>query len=205
MVGVRVNHMTPRYRQRCGAGGSNGQTVNVDLSADFEANCTAATLFGYVADLGSYPRWFVVVHRAQFLDVDIQPGNGHVNAAPSSETGLAVGGVTDPGGTPVAADPPAWTVDLRGRFGPMARSKRLRMIRTVFEPDTRVRFERSERDGRQHAAWVLDATVSPTTTGSRLHVDLHYGGQFGGSLLRRMLADEIERARPRLAELVASG
>lgn len=182
----------------------------MDLSADFDASCSAPTLFGYVADLGSYPRWFAVVHRAQFIDVDIHPGNGDATPATASPTGTNPGHHEphrpgDPTRNPAGVNPPAWTVDLRGRLGPMARSKRLRMIRTVFEPDTRVRFERSERDGRQHAAWVLDATVSPTATGSHLHVDLHYGGQFGGALLRRMLTDEIERARPKLAELVASG
>jgi hypothetical protein len=29
---------------------------------------------------------------------------------------------------------------------------------------------------------------------------LHYGGSFGGSLLERMIRDEIERCRPRLLE-----
>lgn len=157
----------------------------MDLTADFDADCPPGVLFGYVADLGSYPRWFEVVHRAALeIDlVDVTPTNG--------------------GG-------PAWSVDLRGRLGPMARSKRLRMVRSVCdEPAGRVRFERQELDGRQHSAWVLDARVEEVgagsrLTGSRLTVDLHYGGQFGGTLLRRMLSEEIERSRPRLAALVAA-
>ena len=55
---------------------------------------------------------------------------------------------------------PAWSVDLRGRLGPFARAKRLRMVRTVHEPDHHARFERVEHDGRQHSPWVLDATVA---------------------------------------------
>jgi hypothetical protein len=103
----------------------------------------------------------------------------------------------------VPQDEGQWLVDLRGRLGPMARSKRLRMVRTVCSEPVRVRFERAELDGRNHSAWVLDATVAATDVGARLTVDLHYGGSFGGALLRRMLLDEIEQARPRLAALVA--
>jgi hypothetical protein len=85
----------------------------------------------------------------------------------------------------------------------MARSKRLRMVRTLNEPPRRVRFERVETDGRRHADWMLDATVTPEGNGARLDVHLHYSGTFGGVLLGRMLEEEIERARPRLAELAA--
>lgn len=155
----------------------------VDVTADFAADCEPAVLFAHVADLDRYPAWLGIVHRAVVdplhMDLDV-----HRDGA--------------------ADNPPAWTVDLRGRLGPMARSKRLRMVRTVFDAPTRVRFERAELDGRNHSAWVLDARVDATATGSQLTVDLHYGGTFGGALLRRMLVDEIERSRPRLAELVAA-
>lgn len=158
----------------------------VDVTADFAADCDPGVLFAHVADLDRYPAWLGIVHRAVVdplhMDVDVQPD------------------VSASGGGDGA---PVWTVDLRGRLGPMARSKRLRMVRTVFDPPHRVRFERAELDGRNHSAWVLDARVEPTATGSQLTVDLHYGGTFGGALLRRMLVDEIERSRPRLAELVA--
>lgn len=144
------------------------------------------TLFGFVADLSVYPTWLAMVHRAEPLG----PGPLHL--------GLDV--------TPDAGEtPPAWSVDLRGRLGPMARSKRLRMVRSVYDPSTRVRFERREVDGRSHAPWVLDAVVEGLPDGARLTVHLHYGGTFGGALLRRMLVDEIERARPVLADLVVAG
>jgi hypothetical protein len=92
----------------------------------------------------------------------------------------------------------AWLVDLRGRLGPFARSKRLRMVRTRYEPDRAVRFERDERDGRSHSPWILDATVEPLGDGSRLTMHLHYGGGLFGPVVERLLREEIERSRPRL-------
>lgn len=99
---------------------------------------------------------------------------------------------------------PAWSVELRGRIGPLARSKRLRMERTVHEPDRRVRFERRELDGREHSPWVLEALVtSHDPAASELEMHLHYGGTFGGALVESLLRDEIEASRPRLGALVA--
>src|SRR5258706_11346419 len=70
----------------------------------------------------------------------------------------------------------AWLVDLRGRVGPFARSKRLRMRRTTYRADEVAVFEREERDGRQHSAWILRADVTALERGSRLTMNLHYGG-----------------------------
>lgn len=92
-----------------------------------------------------------------------------------------------------------WDVELRGRVGPLARSKRLRMARTVHEVPSRVVFERSEA-GR--SPWTLTATVEPTAEGSRLTMSLHYGGALWGPVLDRLLADEVTRARPRLVALL---
>jgi hypothetical protein len=102
-------------------------------------------------------------------------------------------------------DTDAWTVDLRGRLGPFARSKRLHMVRTVLDEPKRVRFERQERDGKSHSPWVLEASVEPVASGdaSRLVMHLHYGGSLWGPVLEHMLGDEIERSKPRLIELVA--
>jgi hypothetical protein len=96
----------------------------------------------------------------------------------------------------------AWLVDLRGRLGPFARSKRLRMVRSRHEAPTAVRFERDERDGRSHSPWVLDASVVPFADGSRLTMHLHYGGGLFGPVLEPLLRDEIARSRPRLLELL---
>jgi len=146
----------------------------VDVTSSLDAPCSADELFAAVDELSMYPAWLSIVPKAVATDE-------------------AAG---DPG--------PAWLVDLRGRLGPLARSKRLRMVRTAHESPTHVRFERHELDGRSHSAWVLDGTVEATDDGSRLTMHLHYGGSFGGSLLERMLRDEIEQSRPRLLSYVQS-
>jgi hypothetical protein len=96
-----------------------------------------------------------------------------------------------------------WLVDLRGRVGPFARSKRLRMRRTALRPDELAVFERDERDGREHSAWVLRAEVAAAEGGSRLTMGLHYGGGLWGSVLEGMLRKEIDASRARLLELVS--
>jgi hypothetical protein len=166
----------------------------VDLRAELDAACTPEVLFAQVADLDTYPGWLTIVSRTAEVEV-----HHDTSTDPAADPGTD-GGV---GGEP---SPAAWLVDLRGRLGPIARSKRLRMVRTVSEPNRRVRFERRELDGRNHAAWVLEASIDAHevpggAVHSRLTVDLHYGGTFGGALLRRMLDEEIERSRPRLSEL----
>jgi hypothetical protein len=93
----------------------------------------------------------------------------------------------------------SWNVELRGKVGPFARSKRLRMKRTTAEPGRRAVFERCEQDGRTHSPWVLTATIEATASGSRLTMHLHYGGSlFTGGVLEKMLADQILRGRERL-------
>jgi hypothetical protein len=97
----------------------------------------------------------------------------------------------------------AWLVDLRGRLGPLARSKRLRMERVILDPDHRAVFRRGERDARHHAEWVLRATVEAAGDGSRLLMELHYGGALWGPVLERLLRDEIDASRARLLALVS--
>ena len=142
----------------------------MEVVASLEAPCEPAALFPYVDDLAEYPEWLDIVPRAEVVDAH----------------------ACDPG--------PAWSVDLRGRLGPFARAKRLRMVRTAHEPDHHVRFERVERDGRDHPPWVLDAAISSIEGGSVLTMRLHYGGRLWIPALDRLLADEIERSRPRLLE-----
>ena len=93
----------------------------------------------------------------------------------------------------------AWLVELRGKVGPFARSKRLRMVQSICESPNIVKFERRETDGRKHSPWVLTAHVGATSVGSVLTVDLHYGGTlFNGGVLERLLADQIVQGRERL-------
>ncbi len=149
----------------------------MDLRASLEADCTPARLFDWVGSLDTYDRWLEIVPRTSSTD--------------------AVDG--DPG--------PAWHVTLRGRLGPLARSKRLRMVRTEHVAPTgdtpgRAVFERRETDGRDHATWRLAATVDAVGDASRLVMDLHYGGSLWVPLLDRLLAGEIEESRRRLRVLV---
>ena len=146
----------------------------MDLNVDFDAPCSAPDLFRWVDDLVRYPAWMPLVHRAE-VEVDT---------------------------------PAVWIVELRARVGPLSRSKRLRMVRTVSDGPHRARFERDEADGRRHAAWVLDAQVTATSggssTGSRLTMQLHYGGAlWTGGLLERVLTDQIEQGKDKLLALIA--
>ena len=100
----------------------------------------------------------------------------------------------------VPADDGSWTIDLRGRLGPFARTKRLRMVRTSTDEPALVVFEREERDGRDHSPWVLRASLEPAGTGTRLTMRLHYGGSLFGPVLERLLGDTIERSRPKLLD-----
>lgn len=166
----------PEEPGRPGCGGGTGTIAAVDVTATLAADVTTDTLFDVVQDLGTYPSWLDIVPRTEPVPAD--PG--------------------DPG--------PAWSVDLRGQMGPLRRSKRLRMVRTRCERPTGVRFERRELDGRAHSPWVLDVRVRDRDgAGSELVMGLHYGGSLWVPLLDRVLADEIERSRPRLLRMVGDG
>lgn len=152
----------------------------MDISADLEAACEPADMYRWTSSLDRYPEWLGIVARAEPI--------------PNSE---------DPGAGGSGGDSPerAWAVELRARIGPLARSKRLRMVRTV-DTERHVRFERREVDGRQHSQWRLDARIDPIERGCRLRMDLHYGGSFGGGLVERLLAEEIRSSKGRLQRLV---
>ena len=147
----------------------------MDVTATLDAECRPDELFAWVGSLDTYDRWLDIVPR--------------VDPAP-----------------PAADDPgPAWFVILRGRLGPLARSKRIRMVRTTYEPPALAVFERRELDGREHAAWILRARVGGDGERSALRMELHYGGSLWAPLLDRLLTNEIESSRARLRALVAGG
>lgn len=110
--------------------------------------------------------------------------------------------VADDESTPT--DKPAWTVTLRAKIGPFARSKRLRMERTTHEPLSMVRFERAERDGRDHSAWTLDARVSPTEAGSNVVMTLDYGGGLWTGVLGGVLEAQVATARENLRTMATT-
>ncbi len=154
-----------------------GRLVGVDVIATLDAACPVERFGPWIRDLARYPDWLSIVPRAE------------PEAAPADDAAAERDGH------------PAWAVELRATLGPLARSKRLRMVRTVDDPD-HVRFERWELDGRDHSPWVLDARIEPVESGSRLTMLLHYGGTFGTGLLEKLLRDEIESSKPRLRALV---
>ena len=114
--------------------------------------------------------------------------------------GLVHSAVVEPG------DRSAWDVELRARLGPLARSKRLRMVRTMRDVEAyRVVFERDQADGRNHSPWVLDASIIEHGGLSKLTMRLHYGGKlWTGGALERVLAEQITSGRERLRQLVAT-
>lgn len=144
----------------------------MDVTETLDVAAPPEALFSWVETLDRYPDWLDIVTRAE--------------AAPAADG--------DPG--------PAWLIDLKGRLGPLSRAKRLRMVRTEHSAPTRAVFERREVDGRAHSPWVLDATVDVVGDGARLTMRLHYGGGLWGPVLERMLRDEVEHSRPRLAAAV---
>jgi hypothetical protein len=150
----------------------------MEITRELIVPANAERTFGFVDDLGEYPSWLRMVHAAIPTDEPDQPG---------TRTG-----------------PPAWIVELRAQVGPFARSKRLRMVRSVHEPTNRVRFERAERDGRAHAPWTLEVELAPAASPSstRLTMRLHYGGRlFTGAVLQRVLDDEIEQGSRELVRI----
>jgi Polyketide cyclase / dehydrase and lipid transport len=144
----------------------------MDVRAEMTTSASPEAVFAQMATLDTYPGWLEIVSRAKDT---------------SSDTG-------DPG--------PAWLVDLRAQLGPLRRSKRLRMVRTELDEPNRVRFVRRELDGRSHSLWSLTVDVGEHVDGSSVAVHLHYGGSLWIPLLDRILADEIQRSKPRLAALV---
>lgn len=114
--------------------------------------------------------------------------------------GLVHSAVAEPG------DAPVWDVELRARLGPLARSKRLRMVRTVRDTEAfTVQFERDQADGRNHSPWVLRAVIVERDGASTLTMHLHYGGSlWTGGALERVLAEQITSGRERLLQLVAT-
>jgi carbon monoxide dehydrogenase subunit G len=92
-------------------------------------------------------------------------------------------------------DSTTWNVELRAKVGPFARSKRLRMTKTVDEP-SRIVFERREVDGKSHAPWLLSVTLQPRGNETLVSVQLEYQGTlWTGGLLDKVLRDHIAVAK----------
>lgn len=108
-----------------------------------------------------------------------------------------------------ADERPVWNVELRARIGPFARTKRLRMVRTVMEvgPDrTDLVFTRREDGARDYSDWTLSVSVDDVGVDScRVSLRLHYGGSlWTPGPLERVLADQVLVGRERLSRVVAT-
>ena len=149
------------------------------MDQQFSAELTTGPerVYPLVADLTRYPEFLDIVHRVE------------------------------PDPATAASEPPAWLVTLRAKIGPFARSKRLRMVRTVADEGRQARFERAETDGRSHSAWVLEATVAPSGDsdgGSTLTMRLAYSGGLWSSALDGLLRSQVDRAAAKLDTLAAT-
>ncbi len=142
----------------------------MDLAETLLTGADVTELYDFVSDLGNYPDWLGLVAR---VDPEPEP-------------------TRDPRGS--------WIVELRGRIGPFARSKRLRMVRTEAVRPDRVRYERVEIDDREHAPWQLTAQIEATDGGARLSMRLHYGGTRFAPVLEPILREEIRKGRRLLSE-----
>ena len=95
-----------------------------------------------------------------------------------------------------------WSVELRAKVGVFARSKKLRMRRTMNEENIIV-FERDEDDGRQHSPWVMRVSLSPSATGTNVTIDLSYGGSlWTAGILDRVLALQVDAGKAGLVRAV---
>lgn len=149
----------------------------VDLDGTAHLSSSCAQAYRLIADLATYPEWLGIVRRAETA------------AAHPDDAG------------------PAWTVELGARIGPLWRTKRVRMVRTVADEPAGVRFERVEHDGRSHSAWVLGGSLTGDGDGPgcRLDMHLHYGGARRLPFVDLVLREEIRKAGARLDALLRAG
>lgn len=95
-----------------------------------------------------------------------------------------------------------WNVELRAKVGVFARSKRLRMKRTM-DTSQNIVFERDEIDGKRHSPWTMAIALQPTDAGSVVTVDLSYGGTlWTAGILDRVLAAQVKAGKTGLARVV---
>ena len=102
----------------------------------------------------------------------------------------------------VALSDDVWSVELRAKVGVFARSKALRMRRTMND-DNVIVFERDEDDNRQHSPWVMRVALSPSVNGTNVTIDLSYGGAlWTAGILDRVLASQVDAGKAGLLRVV---
>lgn len=132
----------------------------------------AKQIFEIVSDLSTYSEWLGLV--AAVVEAEEAPGD--------------IG--------------PAWIVTIRAKVGPFARSKKLRMVRTVHDAgqsSATARFERRELDGRDHSAWTLQSVImEKADQRTAVQMDLRYDGGLWTAPLEPILGAFIDDAGERL-------
>ena len=102
----------------------------------------------------------------------------------------------------------AWSVELRAKVGPFARSKRLRMVRTVDErtaDSASFVFDRRERGGAVHSVWRMSVQVRSAGGTTDVSIDLEYGGTlWTAGVLDRVLAGNIDAGKAGLTRVVTA-
>lgn len=96
----------------------------------------------------------------------------------------------------------AWIVELRAKVGVFARSKRIRMRRTI-NTESRIVFEREENDGRSHSPWTLSAELHETSGITTVTMHLAYGGSlWTAGVLDRILAAQVDAGKANLVKKI---
>ena len=152
----------------------------MDIEARLSTPAAPSRVLELVDDLGVYPQWMPLVHRAE-----------------------PVVGVADAWNVELRAKvgPFARSKKLR-----MVRSAYERNDGAERGDVARIVFERREIDERQHAMWRLTATVTAANNaagGAELVMHLHYDGRLFVSVVEAILRQNIDAGRVRLAELLA--
>ena len=152
----------------------------MDIEARLSTPAAPSRVLELVDDLGVYPQWMPLVHRAE-----------------------PVVGVADAWNVELRAKvgPFARSKKLR-----MVRSTYERTDGAERGDVARIVFERREIDQRQHAMWRLTATVTAANSavgGAELVMRLHYDGRLFVSVVEAILRQNIDAGRVRLAELLA--
>ena len=152
----------------------------MDIEARLSTTAAPSRVLELVDDLGVYPQWMPLVHRAE-----------------------PVVGVADAWNVELRAKvgPFARSKKLR-----MVRSAYERTEVAERGDASRVVFERREIDERQHAMWRLTVTLASENRpagGTNLVMHLHYDGRLFVSVVEAILRQNIDAGRARLAELLA--
>jgi len=152
----------------------------MDIEARLTTPAAPSRVVALVDDLGVYPQWMPLVHRAE-----------------------PVVGVADAWNVELRAKvgPFARSKKLR-----MVRSAYERTEVAERGDASRVVFERREIDERQHAMWRLTVTLASENRpagGTDLVMHLHYDGRLFVSVVEAILRQNIDAGRARLAELLA--